>query len=374
MNKRRGVLYGILVGLLLIIGVWWMYFLTHESTVHAEFRKQKLTNDRLHAAFLIQADPRVQADPERWLGDSFPHLVFMRTAGGVDVEINPLMLQQIDKEARKTRNMFLYEGLFFMILLAAGSTILILSWRSEARFVQARELFLAGATHEFKTPLASLKLYTETLGREGLKDEDRQRIRERIVADVTRLERLVNEVLAMSAEDSFSNAPRTTVDLVAETQSVLDDLSGFARDRDSSIEFRPSGRHLLLGQEVPFALALRNLIVNAINHSDGGTSILVTLDREKKWHRLTVKDNGPGIPRRLHRKIFDCFYSGSREGRPAGGAGLGLYLVKRNVQAMGGRVELESEEGKGSAFTMVLPAFRSESEMDQLVVDPEGEL
>lgn len=372
MNRRRGILYGILVGLLLIIGVWWMYFLTHESTVHAEFRKQKLANDRLHAAFLIQSDPRVQAEPERWLGESFPHLVFQRTATGVDVEINPLILQQIEREARKTRNMFLYEGLFFMVLLAAGSTILVLSWRSEARFVQARELFLAGATHEFKTPLASLKLYTETLGRQGLKEDDRQRIRERIVEDVTRLERLVNEVLAMSAEDSFSKGPRTVVDLVSETQSVIDDLRGFARDQDSFIEFHHQGQHLLLGQEVPFALALRNLIVNAVNHSDEGTSILVTLDREKNWHRLTVKDNGPGIPRRLHRKIFDCFYSGSREGRPAGGTGLGLYLVKRNVQAMGGRVELESEEGKGSAFTMVLPAHRSENEFDPQLADPEG--
>jgi signal transduction histidine kinase len=357
MNRRRGLLYGILVGLLLIMGIWWMYFLTHESTVHAQFRKQKLANDRLHAAFLIQSDPRVQADPQRWLTESFPHLVFRPLpGGGVDVQIDPRVEAQIDNEARRTRNMFLYEGLFFMVLLAAGSTILVLSWRSEARFVQARELFLAGATHEFKTPLASLKLYTETLGREGLKDSDRQGIHQRMVEDITRLERLVNEVLAMSAEDTFSQGPRTVVDLVAETSSVIHDLRGFVRDHDAFVEFQHEEAHLVLGQEVPFTLALRNLLVNAVNHSDEGTSILVTLARHGKWHHLTVKDNGPGIPRRLHRRVFDCFYSGSRNGRPAGGAGLGLYLVKRNVQAMGGRVQLESEEGKGSTFTLVLPA------------------
>jgi signal transduction histidine kinase len=256
-----------------------------------------------------------------------------------------------------------------MVLLAAGSTILVLSWRSEARFVQARELFLAGATHEFKTPLASLKLYTETLGREGLKDADRQGIQSRMMADIGRLERLVNEVLAMSAEDTFSQTGRTVVDLVAETRSVIEDLRGFVRDRDSFIEFQHDGPHLLLGHEVPFALALRNLIVNAVTHADEGISILVTLTRQGKWHRLTVRDDGPGIPRRLHRRIFDCFYSGSRDGRPAGGAGLGLYLVRRNVQAMGGRIELESEEGKGSAFTMVLPAHSPDTP-----ADPEGEL
>lgn len=365
MNRRRGLLYGILVGLLLIMGVWWMYFLTHESTVHSEFRKQKLANDRLHAAFLIQSDPRVKAEPELWLSDSFPHLLFKRKGENVDVIIDPVVILQIENEARKTRNMFLYEGVFFMVLLAAGSTILVLSWRSEVRFVQARELFLAGATHEFKTPLASLKLYTETLGREGLKEDDRHQIRGRMVEDISRLERLVNEVLAMSAADTYNQGPATVVNLVAEAQSVIEDLRGFARDHDSFIEFQFDGDHWFLGQEVPFGLALRNLLVNAVNHAEGGVSILVTLTGDRSWHRLTVKDNGPGIARRLHGKVFDCFYSGSREGKPAGGAGLGLYLVRRNVQAMGGRVELESEEGKGSAFTIILPVHSVAKELDQ---------
>lgn len=356
MLRRRGLLYGILVGLLLIMGIWWIYFLTQESTVHAQFKKQKLANDRLHASFLIQSDPRVAADPEKWLARSFPHLVFVRTEGRVDVVIDPRVETQIDEEARRKRNMFLYEGLFFMILLVAGSIILIHSWRSEARFIQARELFLAGATHEFKTPLASLKLYTETLGREGLKDQDRKLIRQRMVEDVGRLERLVNEVLAMSAEDTFNQGPLTEFDLVQETESVLQDLQGFMRDHDSMVDFRHEGPSFALGHEVPFSLALRNLLVNAVNHSDEGVSILVTVFGQGKWQKLTVKDNGPGIPRRLHSKVFDCFYSSNREGKPAGGAGIGLYLVRRNIQAMGGRVELKSEEGKGSAFTLLLPA------------------
>ena len=110
------------------------------------------------------------------------------------------------------------------------------------------------------------------------------------------------------------------------------------------------------GLKVPFGLALRNLIANAVNHSPGGVSILVSLQGGRNWHRLTVKDNGPGIPRRLQGRVFDCFYSGSREGKAATGTGLGLYLVRRNIEFLGGKVELESEEGKGCAFTLVLPA------------------
>ncbi len=66
-------------------------------------------------------------------------------------------------------------------------------------------------------------------------------------------------------------------------------------------------------------------------------------------------DNGPGIPRRLQDKVFECFYSGSKDGKSAG-AGIGLHLVRRNVENLGGRIELESETGAGCTFTMVLPA------------------
>jgi len=195
------------VGLLLIMGVWWVYFLTTESDARAESERQKLANDRLHAVFLVQSNPAVQADPEGTLGESFPHLVFKRTDRGIEVFVDPVILKATEDEARSKRNMFLYEGFFFMVCLLAGSIILILSWRSEARFVKARELFLAGATHEFKTPLASLRLYTETLSREGLKDTDKNRIQSRMVEDIQRLENLVDEILAMSADDTFSSGP-----------------------------------------------------------------------------------------------------------------------------------------------------------------------
>ncbi len=359
MIRRRGFIYGILVGLLVIMGIWWMYFLTSESSAHAEFRRQKLVNDRLHAAFLIRSDPLVAADPQGHLGRMFPHLVFSSEGKQVHVDINPMVLREIEHEATKTRNMFLFEGLFFMALLLAGSVILVLSWRSEARYVQARELFLAGAAHEFKTPLASLKLYTETLGRTGLKEGDSQLIRGHMGQDIVRLERLVNEVLAMSASDAFTMAPRSRMDLVEETSVILRELAGFIRENDSVLEFQHDEQVFMEGLKVPFGLALRNLIVNAVNHSPEGVSILVTLRRGTRKHRLTVKDNGPGIPRRLQGRIFECFYSGSREGKASAGTGLGLYLVRRNIETLGGSVELESEEGKGSAFTLVLPAAGS---------------
>ncbi|MBE0564360.1 MAG: HAMP domain-containing histidine kinase [Krumholzibacteria bacterium] len=357
MRNRFGLLYGVLVALLLTIGIWWVYFLTHEGRVYTEYRLQKLATDRLHASFLIQADQQIAGDPQQFLGETFPHLVYRRTPDGWDVEIEPAALARIRAESATTRNMFLYEGLVFLLLLAAGSTILMLSVRSERRFKQARELFLAGATHELKTPLASLRLYAETLGREGLKDQDRARIHRSMVKDVGRLETLVDEVLSMSADDTFDQGPRQRLDLLDECAAVLEDLRRFAGETGVTLDLTGARGATVFGNRTIFALALRNLVINAVRHCPPPVRIGVTVEPGKRWHRVTVRDDGPGIPRRLHDRIFECFFSATGGGARTQGAGLGLYLVKRNVDNLGGSVELDSEEGRGSAFTMVLPAM-----------------
>ncbi len=194
MKMRMGWLYGTLVALLITMGAWWTYFLTGEAGVQAELQVQKMTTDRLHATFLLQADPHAAIVHNEFLKTSFPHLIFTRTAQGVDVQIDPAILATIAEGARAKRRMFLFEGLFFLLLLVSGSGILIYSWRSEVKYKQTRELFLSGATHEFKTPLASLRLYTETMCREGLSDADRDRIRSNMIEDMGRLENLVNDI------------------------------------------------------------------------------------------------------------------------------------------------------------------------------------
>jgi signal transduction histidine kinase len=355
MSNRLGIFYTVLVLLLLVMGAWWLYFLTQVGNDRADYQIQKLATDKMHASFLIQSDPQVRENPRAYLGSAFPHLVFVKTDTGVEVMVDPAIMRSIREDARATRNMFLYEGFFFIILLVAGSTILFLSWRSEVKFKETRELFLSGATHEFKTPLASLRLYTETLSREGLGDEDRVRIQGRMVEDIIRLETLVDGVLSMSADDAFDHGPEERLDLAAECRTVIDDLRGFTSDHRAEVLLQAAGPAFIMGRVLTFHLALRNLIVNAVKHSPDPVKVEVHLEQGAKWHRITVKDNGPGIPRRLHEKVFECFYSGSKDNRKPG-AGVGLHLVRRNIETLGGRTELDSEEGAGCTFTMVLPA------------------
>ncbi len=356
LKLRLGLLYGILVALLVIMGLWWVYYLTTENRAQTEAELQKLVNNRIHAAFLIKTDPQVRADPDRWLGESFPDLVFTRLSDGtVNVEINSEVKASILSKGAHTRRMFVSEGLFFLILLAAGSGILIHSWRSEIQFKQARELFLTSATHEFKTPLASLRLYTETLGREGLGEQDRQRIRTRMIEDVTRLEELVDDVLAASASDLFSSGPRSTLDLAAECKRVLDDLEGFAAKNKADFILVAEPGVMIHGHRVALSLALRNLLVNAVQHCPHPVRVVITVIPGATQHRITVQDDGPGIPRRLQEKVFECFFSSRQKGRTVG-SGLGLYLVRHNLEILGGTVVLECEPEQGCTFTLALPA------------------
>ncbi len=356
MSSRLGIFYAILVLLLLVMGAWWLYFLTQVGNDKAEYEIQKMATNKMHATFLIQSDPRVREDPQGFLGPSFPHLIFVKTDTGVEVLVDPAVMRSIRDDARATRNMFLYEGFFFITLLVAGSTILYMSWRSEVKFKRTRELFLSGATHEFKTPLASLKLYTETLGREGLADQDRSRIRARMVEDVTRLESLVDEVLSMSADDTFAQGPQVRLDLATECRTVMNQLRDFAQDHGAAFTLDAPAEVFILGRELTFHMALRNLVVNAVNHSPDPVHVSVSVQPGDKWHRVIVKDDGPGIPRRLHEKVFECFFSSSKDNRRPG-AGVGLHLVRRNMETMGGRAELESEEGAGCTFKLVIPAM-----------------
>lgn len=371
-HRRLGWLYGTLVILLVVMGAWWIYYVTHEEQVRADFHRRQLASERLHAEYLIRFDPSLAADPVGQLGDAFPNLVFRRDGKEVVVEVRPELLVEIENEVRATRNMFLYEGLFFLVLLLAGASILSHAWRSELKFKQARELFLAGATHEFKTPLASLRLYTETLGRDGVAEEDHRRIRSRMLDDILRLESLVDDVLALSADDTFSRGPRQRLDLAGECRTVVNELQGFAADHGARIGLSAPDGCQIMGQRLVFALALRNLVSNAVKHGGSGVKIDVQLTPGDTWHQVSVKDDGPGIPRRLHGKVFSCFFSGcgnnrgEQTGLPTRGAGLGLYLVKRNIDILGGRVTLNSDTGRGATFTMFLPALAPTMASDRI--------
>jgi two-component system phosphate regulon sensor histidine kinase PhoR len=208
--------------------------------------------------------------------------------------------------------------------------------------------FLAGVTHELRTPLTSIRIFGETLA-EGRGDP--REYGALVAQESLRLEGLVERVLTLTrVEQAPRFAPVDPAELVRSVVAVA--LPRAAR-RATQVECR-------VGDALPgcqwdgaaVRRALLNLLDNAVSHGREGGHVEALAEHGDGEVRLSVTDDGPGIGRADHRRIFGRFERGRSE---TAGTGLGLYLVEEVARAHGGRVDLVTAEGRGSTFTLVLP-------------------
>jgi signal transduction histidine kinase len=358
MQRTLAVLYVLLVLLMLAQGIWWVVFITGEAGHVAREAELRLVAERELAARLL-AEGGV--DPGG-LTERFPDLTFTPDAGSTAVAIAPDALGAVHDDARRRQRMLVSEGIFFLVLLSAGSVILLVAVRRERDFRRAHELFLAGVTHEFRTPLASVRLHAETLNRPELDPERSAEVRRRLIADVDRLEALVGHVLGVTRQAALDRGDPERIDLADATREVVDEVAALVERDHGTLTLRLPPGHTFRGHRALLTVALRNLLVNAIEHGrhgDDPPEITVELMSSDGHHALAVGDRGPGIPKQSRSRVFRSFYRIEREDRAhrrRRGAGLGLYLARRNVESMGGRIELSSRKGKGATFTIILPA------------------
>lgn len=222
--------------------------------------------------------------------------------------------------------------------------------------LRARDEFLSVAAHELRTPLASLKLYVEILARAAQRgpldaaDASRRLDRARVQCD--RLDALLNNLLDLSRIRSGRIAlfPEE-LDLAA--------LAGQAHARFSD-ELARSGRPFRLDAPAPvlgrwdllrLEQVFNNLIANAVRHAPGA-AVEVSVRARADRALLTVRDEGPGIAAEVLPSLFESYAQATPS---RGGIGLGLWIVRRIVEAMGGTVAVESRPGRGTAFTADLP-------------------
>lgn len=217
----------------------------------------------------------------------------------------------------------------------------------EARAMAREKAFVAGVSHELRTPLASIRLLGETLA------DGRGHPREYgalVAQESERLESLVERVLSAARVDE---APRFAAVKPAEiVRSAVALLAPRAERRAVRLEWASDDLPPATWDGEAVRQALVNLVENAIRHGREGGHVAVRAAADRSTVRLSVHDDGPGISRHERRCVFERFV----RGRTAGpGTGLGLYLVEQVARAHGGRVDLETEEGRGSTFTLVLP-------------------
>lgn len=255
-------------------------------------------------------------------------------------------------------------GVFSFTLIIAGIIVYTVFLVREVGITEQQDSFLNSVTHELKTPIASIRLYLETLQSRDVGDAQRKEFYRIMLSDADRLQHTVEQVLrAGAARHRHKLRQRAPVDLAA----LTGDCVATARLRqhlaeDAITVVTPAAQAPIVvdGDVDDLRMAVSNLLENAIKYSSGPPRITVEVAAptpDTVWVR--VKDTGVGIPRAQLKRIFNRFYRFQTHGFTVKGAGLGLYIVRSIAKRHGGRAFAHSEgEGQGSTFTLELPRRR----------------
>lgn len=265
------------------------------------------------------------------------------------------------------RNAWLYPVSLVVLvgLVVVGTFVTLGSTMREIRLSRLQTDFVSSVSHELRTPLTSIRMFVETL-QSGRLDDDPRKVEEcldLLALETDRLSRLIERVLDWARMEAgrrvYDRAPVAVHVLVDDalmalrSQHLLEDepvrvdlpdIPDVEVDRDAIVE------------------ALVNLLQNAVKYTPPPRAIELRAVHTGRWVGLQVRDNGPGIAKADRRRVFEKFYQvDSRLSSPTQhgadrGSGLGLSIVRAVARAHGGRIELQSEVGRGSTFTLWLPA------------------
>lgn len=253
-------------------------------------------------------------------------------------------------------------GVITFSLIIAGLIVYTVFLVREMGITEQQDSFLNSVTHELKTPIASIRLYLETLQSREVGDAQRKEFYRIMLQDAERLQHTVEQVLrAGAARQKRRLEHRAPVDLAWLVQECVDTARTrhhLAEDAITIVASDPSSAPLVVDGDVDeLRTAIANLLDNAVKYSGGTPQISVQAagaTPDTAWVR--VKDAGVGIPRAQLGRIFNRFYRFQPLGSKVKGTGLGLYIVRSIAKRHGGRVFAESSgENKGATFTLELP-------------------
>ena len=228
------------------------------------------------------------------------------------------------------------------------------------RLENIRRDFVANVSHEIKTPITSIKGFVETLLDGALKNpEEAQRFLTIIARHVDRLTNIIDDLLALSRIEEGSESQQIELwegEVQAVLEAAIEICEGKAAEKNIKVQLESDISCSAKINPNLLEQAVVNLIDNAIKYSDEGSSVSVQARRRMGEVLITVSDEGSGISEDHVPRLFERFYRVDKaRSRKVGGTGLGLAIVKHVALAHRGTVSVESEPGKGSAFTIHLP-------------------
>jgi len=255
-------------------------------------------------------------------------------------------------------------GVLILILSVAvltGGIVSALLYARQAREARLQTDFVAKVSHELRTPLASIRMFVDTLKDPSVEDPDeRAMCLDVISTETSRLTSMIERLLRWGRMEAgrrkMQLRPESTATLVGEALAQLE-----VQLANSTVEVTadlPDSPPAVLADREALVEALRNLLSNAVKYGGASGAVTVRVRQDGKRALIDVEDEGPGIPRKEHRQVFERFYRGRAQVvTRTPGSGLGLAMANLVVKAHRGKIRLHSMPGEGACFTIDLPAL-----------------
>jgi two-component system phosphate regulon sensor histidine kinase PhoR len=258
----------------------------------------------------------------------------------------------------------------FVSVVITGIVLVIVFVRREANLSELQADFVSKVSHELRTPLTAIRLFAETLQRPEADDATREKCTTLLVAESERLSKMIERLLdwgRMEAGRKIYELRRERVaDILEDALRAYAPHQELGGDLDFGVEAKPNLPDVVVDR-VAIVGAVVNLLSNAQKYGGTPPRVRLVVATSGEEVKISVTDNGIGIPRPEHRRIFDKFYRiDDRLSRAKEGSGLGLAIVKHVARAHRARVTVESTEGAGSTFAIFLPAFRPEDDEEEI--------
>ncbi len=229
----------------------------------------------------------------------------------------------------------------------------------------AQRQFVSDASHELKTPLASIKLLSDSILQNEMDADTMREFVADIGSEAERLNRMSQKLLTLSRSESAAGRDHEVVDAGSVVSRVFRMLVPLADERGVRLSGSWEKGCTVLSLEDDLYQILFNLVENGVKYNREGGSVHVTLERSQEDVTIEITDTGVGIPADAVDHIFERFYRVDKaRSRQAGGAGLGLSIVHELVERNYGTIRVRSTQGEGSCFTVIFPYFEVDKEDD----------